>query len=75
MQPEGRALRIHRVHDPIAAGNLHRSVEDLAAVGLDAFGGGVHVGNSEVDRSLVAQPHADLIEVQPRDLLVQTLQK
>ena len=32
VQPEGGALRVHRVHDPVPVGNVHRSVENLAAL-------------------------------------------
>jgi hypothetical protein len=35
------ALWIHRVHNPIAARRLHRSVENLGTVRFDAPGGGV----------------------------------
>src|SRR5215510_1716524 len=45
---EGGALRIDAHGDPVAAGNLHRSVDDLAAVLLDFFGGAVDVLDADV---------------------------
>ena len=36
MHGEGGALRVQALRDAIAAGNVHRAVEHLAAVRLDA---------------------------------------
>src|SRR5262249_2304010 len=49
MKPECSPLWIHRVHDPVAARNFHRAVQDLAAVCLHSLGGRVDIRNAEVD--------------------------
>jgi hypothetical protein len=43
-QCEGRALGVARLHDPAAARNLHRTVEDRPAIGGEAGDTGVDTG-------------------------------
>src|SRR4029453_15141109 len=49
VQRKCRTLWIHGVHYPVAPRPLHRSFEDLTAVRFDALGGGVDIGDAEVD--------------------------
>src|SRR5438105_2394792 len=49
MKAERGALGIYRVRRPVPAGNLHRPVEDLAAVGFDALDRRRDVSDAEVD--------------------------
>ena len=37
VQPEGGALRIQGIHDPVAVRHFHRAVDDLPAVRLDGL--------------------------------------
>src|SRR5437763_17047044 len=49
MKAERGALGIYRVRRPVPAGNLHRPVKDLTAVGFDAADGRRDVSDAEVD--------------------------